>query len=210
MMDDAPRPAGDKASRGAAPAARAPARRRLLKQMAIVAGLVAAYPAWRHFSPSPPQAVWRTEPPWATLDAVLAHLFPAAPDAPGAVDIHALDYLYNALGHADGESRDFIVQGAGWLDDLTQTDAHRPFVMLDEAAREAALRKIEASDAGSRWLSLLLTYLLEALLADPVYGGNAGGAGWAWLEHRPGFPTPTPDKVWWRLGNPVRVRHKAA
>ena len=71
------------------------------------------------------------------------------------------------------------------------------------------LRQIEQSNAGQNWLSLLLTYLLEALLADPVYGGNPDGIGWQWLEHQSGFPRPPADKTWYRLGRPVYYRRKA-
>ena len=39
---------------------------------------------------------------------------------------------------------------------------------------------------GRAWLSLLLYYIFEALLSDPVYGGNPDGIGWQWLEHQPG------------------------
>ncbi len=75
--------------------------------------------------------------------------------------------------------------------------------------REALLRRIEQSRAGGNWLSLLLTYLLEALLADPVYGGNPDAIGWRWLEHQPGFPTPPADRTWYRLAARARSRYKA-
>jgi gluconate 2-dehydrogenase gamma chain len=71
------------------------------------------------------------------------------------------------------------------------------------------LREIEQSRAGRNWLSLLLTYLLEALLADPVYGGNPDGIGWTWLEHQPGYPAPPRDKSWYKLASPVRYQRKA-
>jgi gluconate 2-dehydrogenase gamma chain len=48
-------------------------------------------------------------------------------------------------------------------------------------------------------LSLLLYYIFEALLSDPVYGGNPGGIGWQWLEHQPGFPRPPADKIYGNL-----------
>jgi len=68
------------------------------------------------------------------------------------------------------------------------------FLALDEEHREQVLRKVEKSAAGSNWLSVMLLYLIEALLADPAYGSNPGGAGWRWLAHIPGFPSPPPDK----------------
>lgn len=190
-------------------------RRRFLKRLAIVAGLLAAYPVVRHgFGPASPKtgAAWRATPPWPTLDAVLQHLFPAGPDAPGAEEIGALDYLHAALGNplADGKDEPFVSRGAGWLDELARSETGKSFASLDEIARESVLRRVERSPEGARWLSLLLTYLLEALLADPVYGGNPRGVGWTWLEHQPGYPAPSPDKVWWRLGGRPGFRHKAA
>jgi gluconate 2-dehydrogenase gamma chain len=52
---------------------------------------------------------------------------------------------------------------------------------------------------GRAWLSLLLYYIFEALLSDPVYGGNPGEIGWRWLEHQPGFPRPPADKIYGSL-----------
>jgi gluconate 2-dehydrogenase gamma chain len=183
-------------------------RRTFLNRLAVLGALMAAYPAAalaavrEAASAVPDIDGWSAADPWMTLSAVLQHLFPASDDAPGAVDIGALRYLHNAIEnpHADGEDRTFIFKGVGWLNDVTREKYRQPFVELDEQQRESALRQIEASRAGRNWLSLLLTYLLEALLADPVYGGNPQGIGWRWLEHQPGYPTPPPDKVWYRLG----------
>jgi gluconate 2-dehydrogenase gamma chain len=75
----------------------------------------------------------------------------------------------------------------------------RSFLALDDEQQELVLRDIAESDAGENWLSTLLTYLFEALLTDPVYGGNPGGIGWKWLQHVPGFPRPPLDKRYWLL-----------
>jgi gluconate 2-dehydrogenase gamma chain len=192
-------------------------RRTFISRLAAVAGLLAACPSAalaglrEQAGRAPVTTGWLAADPWKTLDAVQQHLFPAADDTPGATDIGALRYLHNAIENpeADGEDRTFIFNGVGWLNDLSQKDYQQPFVALDEAQRETVLRRIEQSRAGRNWLSLLLTYLLEALLADPVYGGNPHGIGWEWLEHQPGYPTPPPDKVWYRLGRRVTFQRKA-
>ena len=136
-------------------------------------------------------AAWRSEDPWKTLAEVQEHMFPAAADAPGASDIGAIVYLHNTIENpaADGEDREFLFNGVGWLNDLAREKTGHAFVALDEQQKETLLRQIEESRAGRNWLSLLLTYVLEALLADPVYGGNPDGIGWKWLEHQPGYPT---------------------
>ena len=56
------------------------------------------------------------------------------------------------------------------------------------------LRHTAGYDGGENWLSTLLLYIFEALLTDPVYGGNPNGIGWKWLGHNPGLPRPTADK----------------
>ena len=140
--------------------------------------------------------------PWQTLAAVQQHLFPADDNSPGANDIQALAYLQHMLQapDMDDEERDFIHNGVNWLNDIARKNKASPFIQLDENDREQVLRQIEKSRAGSRWLSLMLTYILEALLCEPVYGGNPDGIGWQWLEHQPGFPTPATDKMYYKLG----------
>ena len=191
-------------------------RREFLTQLAMLGTLAASYPAsaLEKLRTGTGVAVvpeWAGKDPWLTLAAVQEQMFPAGNAMPGASDIQAIVYLRNTLENpaADGEDREFIFNGVGWLNDLTQEHRGKPFFELDEAQRETLLRQIEQSSAGQNWLSLLLTYLLEALLADPVYGGNPEGIGWRWLEHQPGFPRPPADKTWYRLGKPVYYRRKA-
>ena len=139
--------------------------------------------------------------PWLSLAAVQEHLFPADESSPGAKDISALRFLRNMLEAPDIESeeKDFIIKGVGWLNDLSIKNHKLSFNKLNATDKEKVLRKIESSRAGSRWLSLMMNYLIEALLSDPVYGGNKDGKGWLWLEHTPGFPTPNTSQVYFKL-----------
>jgi gluconate 2-dehydrogenase gamma chain len=130
--------------------------------------------------------------PWPTLDAVLSHLLPSEPDSPGAAEIHALDYLRFVVADpkVDREQRDFILQGNQWLDELAQQEHGRPFTALSLDEKDRLLRQITRSAAGENWVSTLLTYLFEALLTAPAYGGNTDRVGWRWLQYVPGFPLP--------------------
>lgn len=141
--------------------------------------------------------------PWKTIAAVQEHLFPAEENSPGASDINALAYLKNMMGTQafDKEQSVLIHNGVGWLNELTKQHHSKMFFELDTDSKEKVLRRIESSSAGSRWISTLLTYLIEALLSDPVYGGNPNGIGWDWLNHKPGFPLPTEDKKYYKLSN---------
>ena len=134
--------------------------------------------------------------PWPVLAAVQEHLFPSEPGAPGAREIRALAYLQGVLADPGGEpeTQRFVLMGVDWLEDLARERYQATFVDLDALRRERLLRQVAASEKGENWLSTLLLYVCEALLVDPVYGGNPEGIGWAWLEHQTGFPRPTPDK----------------
>ena len=151
--------------------------------------------------PFPAASAPNTAVRWRIIDAVQQHLFPSEPDAPGAREIKALDYLKRIAADRtqDADKRDFILQGAGWLEDMSRRITRKSFLLIDAAQREQVLRRIEASEAGSNWLAQMLLYLIEALLADPVYGGNPQGIGWRWLAHTPGFPAPPPGKRYMEL-----------
>ncbi len=131
--------------------------------------------------------------PWPLLAALQDHLFPSEPYAPGAREIHALSYLQWIVADPQGDPTEqrFILKGADWLEDLSRQRHKASFIDLDPIRREQVLREVADTDKGDNWLSTVLLYLCEALLTDPVYGGNPDGIGWTWLQHQPGFPRPT-------------------
>lgn len=153
-----------------------------------------------------------TEAPWITVAAVLAHLLPGGPEVPGAGEVNAIGYLHQTLTTpgADGTDLERLRAGAKHLDDLVLADYLSEFALLAYDQREAALRKLEAKMSGQSWLSMLMVYLLEALLADPIYGGNTDTRGWQWLRHQPGFPRPPADHAWYRMAAPSGQRKQKA
>jgi len=138
---------------------------------------------------------------WSTIEAVQDHLLPSEPDAPGARDLNATAYLDRALADPgfDPDVKGFLLQGIGWLEEIAQAQEGLPFHQVEPGKREDLLRQIADSGPGERWLSNLITYCMEAMLADPLYGGNPNGIGWKWLGHDPGRPRPTSDKIYGRL-----------
>ncbi len=148
--------------------------------------------------------------PWVTVSAVQEHLFPRITGehaSPGARDIQALEYLQGMLStpDVDSDEGDFIIKGVGWLNGVANNLAGHPFIKLNKVDRERVLKKISASTSGENWLSMLLNYIFEALLTDPVYGGNTNKTGWQWLEHQAGFPRPPADKKYWLLDKNKRA-----
>ena len=136
------------------------------------------------------------------VSAVQEHLFPKGPDSPGAVDINATAYLEWAITapgiHPD--TRNTIANGIGRLQDASRERFDVLFTGLNDEQKEQLLRYLaDKTRWGRAWLSLMLYYIFEALLSDPAYGGNPDEVGWRWLQHQPGFPRPTADKIYGKL-----------
>ncbi len=171
-----------------------------LKRRTFLAGMgTAAVAALLPFSgctsePEPSKKLFRfSSEQFKTIRAVQEHLFPHEAQAPGAIDVHATEYLQMTLGQPgfDPEIRDFILSGVQQFQTYLEESSLPAFDKLAESRRDEVLLKIQHLNWGENWLSLLLTYIFEALLSDPVYGGNPDEIGWKWLEHIPGLPRPT-------------------
>ena len=181
-------------------------RRQFIRRTSLLCSLALTYPATalaelRLSKGEQATADGLNNPVWKTLAAVQEVLFPAGENIPGASDIGATVYLHRTIENpnADGEDKDFIFRGIGWLNELTRDQHKKTFVQLSVIQQDEIIRQIVKSRAGRNWVSMLLTYTLEALLADPVYGGNKNKAGWEWLQHQPGYPAPSVDKTWDQL-----------
>ena len=138
---------------------------------------------------------------WQIMDTVLNHLFPSEANAPGAKDVYATAWLHNALAMPDTEQshRDFMRDGLIQLEKLAYKTHQKSFMALSSDKRESTLRTLEQDGEGKAWLRETLRYILEALLTDPVYGGNPESIGWKWLKHQPGFPLPIVGKRYYEL-----------
>ncbi|WP_457674893.1 gluconate 2-dehydrogenase subunit 3 family protein [Thiolapillus sp.] len=136
---------------------------------------------------------------WATVAAVQEHLLPAEKHAPGAKDVNATAWLQWVLSDpsVDDRQRRFFRKGAEEVHGLSLRLHGKPFQALSPADREALLRRYE--EHNPLWLRELLNYIMEALLTDPVYGGNTGQVGWKWLGHRPGYRRPPAGKRYFLL-----------
>ena len=83
---------------------------------------------------------------------------------------------------------------------MTSELYQKSFAGLPHEQREAVLRHMEKNhQRGREWLQEMIRYVFEALLSDPVYGGNPQAVGWKWLQHTPGFPRPPKEKRYFLL-----------
>lgn len=138
---------------------------------------------------------------WRTLGLVQEHLLPSEAQAPGAREVNALRYLHFVMGWegTDPAEPRILRLGLDRLREIAAQTGGGDFETLGAPDRERALRTLEAEEGGTEWLLLVLDYLFEALLADPIYGGNPDGIGWRWLRIEPGHRRPGPDQRYFEL-----------
>ncbi len=176
-------------------------RRRFLFSMSAGIAAGSALPFTLFGTMQSVQATVRQKPPtiagltlaqWDVIGLIQKHLLPSEAHAPGAKEINALTYFQSVLTDPRHNPADniFLLQGLNSIEALALKKWQRHFASLTAQQREQSLRDYEKTHDGGSWLNMLLDYIMEALLTDPVYGGNPQGIGWTWLQHTPGFPRP--------------------
>ena len=123
-----------------------------------------------------------------TLEAVQQVLFPQGLDAPSAKEYGATAYLANVSTHSSFLASDlhFLKRGAQEL-----MNEYPNFLTLSPKEQDETLRTfVDEHEIGQNWVSFVLYFSIEALLADPIYGGNRNESGWKWLKHNTGLPQP--------------------
>ncbi len=184
----------------APPAPIALARRQFLKSSAALSGLsllAAISPQiYAEEAQTPAHGKFELAPAEIRDFALLQlHLLPNDGNGPDAGQINATVYLSHVVSDEsiDPVDRRFIKRGLAWMRATAQEQLNAEFFKLDDAQRESVLRQLEQSSRGESWLSVVIAYTLEALLSDPIYGGNPKEIGWRWLEHQAGFPRPSSE-----------------
>jgi len=135
---------------------------------------------------------------WNTLVAIQDILFPSETNAPGAREINAAAFFQWVISDAllDPEETKFRKDGITWIEETALENRGKSFVDLDEETQENVLRYAEEYSWGESWLSTTLLHLFEALLSDPIYGGNTDERGWKWLNYQGGIPRPVKGKIY--------------
>lgn len=130
---------------------------------------------------------------FSIVSSVQKILFPSDNNGPGAYDVMADKYLLWVLSDdlMDPEEKEYIIDGIAWVDETAEENFSKNFSELSNREKELLIADIAQERWGRSWLGVILTFIFEALLSDPQYGGNPGSIGWNWLHHNPGFPRPT-------------------
>ena len=137
-------------------------------------------------------------------------LFPADGNGPGANDINALEYLEWVLADTekDPDETRYIINGIGWLNESANEIMMKDFNELSGHEQEKIIAIVSTTEWGESWLSVILTFIFEALLCDPQYPGNPESVGWKWLNHNPGQPRPTNELIYPEILTTIRENAK--
>ena len=127
--------------------------------------------------------------PFETLVVVQEDLFPYAKE----LGSNASAYISLILNHSrvTDKEKAFIRNGVQWLNEEAILQYKKLYTQLSPVNRQNILHTISNEKWGERWLYTLLTYTMEAMLGDPIYGINKNESGWKWLNFAAGIPRPT-------------------
>ncbi len=143
-----------------------------------------------------------TEEEERILIAILDVLFPEDDYGPSHKDINALQYIKNVLNDPfyDGDIKVFIIEGIELVDALAKEMYKKNMVNLSLQERAKVIDEaLERGGKYERWISRIITLIIEALLSDPIYGGNKDEMGWKWLNHFVGYPRPDAETTYQKL-----------
>jgi len=126
------------------------------------------------------------------VDAIASRILPSE-DGPGAREANALAFIDGQLAAGDlAPLANGVILSARIVDGEAKRRHATSFVDLDGARQDAILSDFADAKLGVQFpqgeaFRLLHMLTLEALLSDPIHGGNPDMVGWKWIR----FPTPT-------------------
>ena len=126
--------------------------------------------------------------PQDTIKVLQTDLFPKAKE----LGINTSAYISVILHHSrvSDEDKVFIKNGVKWLNEEAVKMYKTTYTKLLSTQRQELLTTIAKTEWGENFMYNMNSYLFEAMLGDPIYGGNNKEAGWKWLQFSGGQPRP--------------------
>lgn len=147
-----------------------------------------------------------TKKQYQTVITVQNILFPKDKNGPGASDFNAHEYLIWVLSdnRLDPEDNQYIIDGIRWIEESAEEHYSKSFLKLSESKQEELILKVSKENWGESWLSVILNFIFEAMISDPLYGFNNDSIGWKWLDHQVGNPRPTKELLYDKIFKTVQ------
>ena len=126
--------------------------------------------------------------PLQTLSVVQNDLFPQEI----VQKSNAYAYVSVVFKHSRirAQQKQFLRNGSKWLNEEAVKIYGEVYTKITSSQRQKVLQSIAQESWGDAWIRLVLKFILEATLGDPIYGINKGEFGWKWLHHSSGLPRP--------------------
>ena len=126
--------------------------------------------------------------PIKTINLVQNDLFPFAK----ALHVETDSYINIILNHSrvTDEDKIFIRNGVQWLNEEAVKMYKKTYTNLDSKKRESVLQKIAKERWGESWIDAMLSYIMEAIFSDKIYGVNSRESAQKWLGFLNGLPRP--------------------
>lgn len=120
-------------------------------------------------------------------------LVPNDGNGPSAEMVNAHAYFIWTLEDQKlpNSEKDYFIDKLKDLILLCKEKFGKNLIDLDKADQELFIANNTLSGWTQGYLSRMITIIFEAILLDPIYGGNPDEIGWDWLEHIGGAPRPT-------------------
>ena len=126
--------------------------------------------------------------PIDTISVMHKDLFPQAK----YLGITTTPYMYIVFNHSriSDEDKTFLKNGVKWLNEAAIKMYKKSYTELSSPRRQKVLAHVTQMEWGDSFVYDVMNYMFEAMLGDPVYGGNNHEAGWRWLNFQGGKPSP--------------------
>lgn len=126
-----------------------------------------------------------TDAEFADFDAFAARIIPTT-DTPGAREANCARFADQALDSFMSDLLPIVRGGLASLNERAATEhGAEAFSGLTEAQQDGLIGTVEQEDPGFFFFAKTLVAI--GFVANPEYGGNAGGVGWTHLGFEPGF-----------------------
>ncbi|KAB7887546.1 gluconate 2-dehydrogenase subunit 3 family protein [Poseidonibacter ostreae] len=120
------------------------------------------------------------------LQEVYEILFPKTSTMPSSYEFNALKFLLSTINHKTflDYDKNLIINGTNSF-----IRSFPKFLDLSKnEKKELVYSIVNDNDYANTWLSKLVYFGIEAMLSDPIYGGNTNEIGWKSIDHKIGYP----------------------
>ena len=126
--------------------------------------------------------------PTQTIDLVQEDLFPFSKD----LNVNVAEYLIIIFNHSrvSDEDKAFLRNGVQWLNEEAILKYDKIYSKLSADERQKVLKIISKENWGESWIEVMLTYTMEAIFSDKIYGVNPQEKAHKWLAFEMGLPRP--------------------